>query len=288
MNLTTMIPRRCLSATGAVALGLTLACAPPAHAGQGATDEAATLKGRAEKIWNARVQDQWDVVYDLMALEEQQAAGDRDKWTAYNKEKGWFKYHTAKVGDAHVDKTVGWVDVVYTTGLRQYPTMPTQETKVWDLWLKNEESGEWRPAHKGQLALYPTRPPAVRPADEEAALWKRQDALWRAREAQDWAAIYEFMDPGYRAATPKENFLKRKSKYLYLRHKVEWVEVQGTTGRTKVFFEQKLNDPTLHKLEPSTEVGYEAWVKTGGEWYRFSKPEGPPPAATKPADAPKN
>jgi hypothetical protein len=249
------------------ALGLALVvafAAPAAHAADG--DERAKFKDRAQRFWNSRVQDDWAVVYDLMSVEEQQLAGnDREKFAEWSKKKGWFKYNSVKFGEFYVDKDLAWVEVTFSTSLRQYPTMPAQESTLWDVWRKTDD---WRQIPRQAADQFPTRPPQVRPAEEESAVAKRVDAMWEARKSQDWAAVYELLDPTYRASVTKEDFLKRKSKYLYLSHVTEWVEVSGVRGRSKVSFVQKLNDPTLHKLQPTNETAFEAWVKVDGQWFR--------------------
>ena len=259
-------------AWAALAVTLAVSCAPGSASADPAED-AKTLKDRVQKFWEARVQDQWEVVFDLMSLEEQQMANDREKFAAYQREKGWFKYTDVKLGEAFVDKDLGWVEVTFTTGLRQYPAMPPQTSTLWDVWRKVD--GTWRPVPQPLLEQFPKRPPAVRSAEDETALTARVHALWNARQAQDWGTIYDMLDPVYRAANPKEEFLKRRSKYRYLRHKIEWVEVNGAQARGKVYFQQILNDPTLHKLEPPDEAAIEPWAKIDGQWYRvMEKPKG--------------
>jgi hypothetical protein len=244
-------------------LALLAAVAPPVAAADG--DDVAKLRERAERFWQGRVQDDWGVVFDIMPPEEQQVAGEREKFIAYQKEKGWFKYISAQMGDVAVDRDLGWVHVTFVTGLRQYPTMPHQTSTVWDLWQKTDD---WRPVPRAYLDMHPTRPPTVRPAAEESALARRVDATWKAREAQDFAALYDLLEPAYRQRVTKEDFLKRKSKYLYLKHAIQWVEVFGATAKSKVGFVQKLNDPTLYKIEPEEQLAFEEWVKVDGEWYR--------------------
>jgi hypothetical protein len=246
---------------------LLLAVAPLAHARE--ETDAARLKARAQQFWDARVQDQWGTVFDLMPTEEQQVAGDRERFSAYQKEKGWFKYVSAQLGETVVDNDLGWVELTFTTALRLYPTMPPQTVTAWDVWRKTDD---WRPIPRATLDQYPTRPPSARPSDDEADLAKRVDGLWKARVAQDWAAVYEFLDPGYRKRVSKEEFLQRKSKYLTLSHRTEWIEVTRTQARSKVVFSQKLNDPTLYKLEPTDEVAFEPWVKVEGQWFRAMEP----------------
>lgn len=237
-------------------------------------DEAVVLKDTAAKFWNARIQDEWGTVFDLMSLEEQQAIKDREAFASYQKEKGWFKYEKVEIGESAVDRVVGWVDVSYESSLRLYPTMPHQNVKLWQIWRKTDQ---WRPVPQPLLEQYPQRPPMLRPAAEEAIIAKRTEALWKARKEQNWGVVYDLSMPEYRKSISKKNFLKRKSKYQYLKYQLDWVEADGAAARSKVLYTQKLNDPTLHKLAPTDEVAFETWVKAkDGVWYRFVKPEPPP------------
>ena len=91
-------------------------------------------------------------------------------------------------------------------------------------------------------------------------------------EALDWGAIYDMLDPVFREKTPKEDFLRGTSRFLFLSHAVDWLEVTGRGARVKVSFLQKLNDPTLHKLDPEAMATVEPWIKIDGEWFRDMNP----------------
>lgn len=258
-----------------LALALAATClASPARAAD--ADEAAVLKETATRFWNARIQDEWGVVFDLMSEEERAAIKDREAYAAYQKEKGWFKYEKVEIGESVVDRTVGWVDIGYESSLRLYPTMPHQEVKMWQIWRKTDQ---WRPVPQPLLNQFPQRPPTLRPVAEEAVISKRVEALWKARKEQDWGTVYELSTPEYRKSIKKKDFLKRRSKYQYLKYQLDWVEADGEAARSKVLYTQKLNDETLRKLAATDEVAFEVWVKDkkDGRWYRYQKPEPPPP-----------
>ncbi|MGE3840163.1 MAG: hypothetical protein AB7I50_01115 [Vicinamibacterales bacterium] len=258
-----------------LALAFVACCfASPARAADG--DEATVLKETATKFWNARIQDEWGVVFDLLPEEEQAAIKDREAYATYQKEKGWFKYEKVDIGESVVDRHVGWVDVGYESSLRLYPTMPHQEVKMWQIWRKTDQ---WRPVPQPLLNQFPQRPPTLRPVAEEAVIGKRVEALWKARKEQDWGTVYDLSTPEYRKSIKKKEFLKRRSKYQYLRYQLDWVEADGEAARSKVIYTQKLNDETLRKLAPSDEVAFEIWMKDkkDGRWYRYQKPEPPPP-----------
>jgi hypothetical protein len=150
---------------------------------------------------------------------------------------------------------------------------------MFEIWLKRDD---WRPIPQQAASQFPMRPPTQRPAEEEATLAKRIEREWVAFKALDWASIYDMADPTYRSLVTKEDFLKRKSRYVYLAHNLDWVEVFDKQARAKVSFQQKLNDPTLHKLAPTRETAFELWVKVDGEWFRQMQAPPKPQTANKP------
>jgi hypothetical protein len=154
--------------------------------------------------------------------------------------------------------------------------MPPQSTSAWEVW---EKTDTWRPVAPPLRDQYPKRPPALRNGEEEARVAKRVEALWTARAANDYASIYDLLEPAYRAAVTREEFLARKARYLYPSFKVDWVEVEGSRARARVLFQQKLNDPTLYKLEPDDQRGIETWVQVDGQWFRAMERPTPTTAA---------
>jgi hypothetical protein len=228
-------------------------------------DEAEALKARAERFWQARVQDDWATVYELLPLEDLEKAPNRDRYVTFMKTKGPLLYLSATVGEVAIDGDLGWVEVEYSVRPRPYPIKP-DVLKVWDLWEKRDD---WRPVTRTRRQEFPTRPPQARPADEEAALVRRADAMWTAITADNWPEVYEMHDAKYREAMPKENFLKRRSKYRNLSHRIEWAEVAGRYARVKVSYTRILDDPALTKLEPEQKVVLEDWIKENDQWFRF-------------------
>jgi hypothetical protein len=249
----------------ALAVACSLLVLPSMASAADGGDEVGLVKERAERMWSSKVQDQWETVFELLPPEEQEIGVDKDTYAKYQRDKGWFKFEAAKVNEVVVDKDFAWVDVSFTTSLRQYPTMPKTETRMWEFWLKR---ADWRPVPHESASQFPLKPPTLRDAASEAALLQRIEQQWKAFEALDWPAIYDMADPKYRSVVSREEFLKRRTRYVYLSHKVEWVEAYGNAARAKVSYRQKLNDPTLHKLLPTDESNFEGWVKVDGEWFR--------------------
>ena len=60
-----------------------------------------------------------------------------------------------------------------------------------------------------------------------------------------------------------------KARHLYVSHKIDWLEVIGDQGRSKVTYTYKPNDPSMAKVDPVAESTIEGWIKVDGEWYRF-------------------
>lgn len=235
---------------------------------QGAPDEASLVQQRAKELWAAKVEDRWDVVFDFLPPEEQALAKSRDDYAAYNKAGGPFQYLSAEVGEAIVDGDTAWVALKFSVKPRLYPLKPDQVQK-WEVWLKRDD---WRPIPRTVENQFPARPPKARDTEEDARLAARIEALWKHTERGDWRSVYDFLDPKYRAANTIEQHMARRAKYLYSSSKLVWVETQGTVGRAKVSFQQKLNDPTLTKLEPEEKTLVEEWIKVDGQWYRNTMP----------------
>jgi hypothetical protein len=252
----------------ALAGGFTATSAAPGTAQGTADSEASLVQQRARDLWNAKVTDRWDVVFDYLPPEEQAQTQGRDAYAEYQKSGGPFQYTAAEVGEAIVEGDVAWVALKFAVKPRQYPLKPSDVEK-WEVWIKRDD---WRPVPRAAEDQFPSRPPKARDTEEDARLTARVDAVWKATERDDWRAVYDFLDPGYRAANNIEQHMARRAKYLYSSTRIRWVETQGNVGRAKVSFMQKLNDPSLTKLEPEEKMLVEQWFKVDGQWFRSTKP----------------
>jgi hypothetical protein len=228
-------------------------------------DDLSDLQSRAARFWHARVQDDWRTVYDLMPPEDRSMAGDRDAFATYQREKGPIRYSSASIEDVVADKNLGWVRVKFSSRPRLYAKLEPSLVDTWQVWQKRDD---WRPVARTLLGQFPTRPPKTRPGNEETALAARIDEEWKALQANDWARIYDLLDAASRVATPRDTFLARKARYVYLKHTIEWTEVTEDRGRAKVTFTRKLNDPMLYKLDPEDATAFENWSRVDGQWFR--------------------
>ena len=233
-------------------------------------DEAVLVQARARELWAAKVEDRWQVVFDLLPPEEQALAADRETFARYQKERGPFQYLSAEVGEVIVDGDTAWVAVKFSVKPRGYALKPNQIGK-WEVWIKRDD---WRPVTNTAEDQFPSRPPHARDTARDALLAARVEALWKLMARGDWGPVYEFLDPRYRAETTLEQHMARRAKYLYSSPAVKWVETQGPTGRVKIDFMRKLNDPTLTKLEFEERSAVEEWVEVDGQWFRNTRPFG--------------
>jgi hypothetical protein len=223
------------------------------------------LEQQARAFWEARIKGDWATVYDILSPEEK---GDlsREQFTTLYREKAPFHFHSAQVQEVAIEDEFGWVNVAYSVRPSSEPDYPPAHVQAWNPWQRQD--GQWHPLPVDQRGQLPKLPPHLRRTDEEAALSQRVHAFWLAKEKQDWARIYQFLDPAFRKQTTESQFLQRKAYFEYLSHRLEWTEVIDDQGRIKVAYTSKLNDPTLTKLEPKEEIVIEEWVKVDGQWYR--------------------
>jgi hypothetical protein len=235
-------------------------------------DAKQSLTERAHTFWNARIKGDWDTVYGFLSADETERL-TKEEFVRYRKEKGPFRFLSAKIEDVAVADDLGWVKVNYTIQSAVFPDVPAREVQAWHIWQKR--NSQWYPIlKKAQREQLPQLPPQVRPAAEEASLAQRANELWSAKEKQDWALIYPYLEPAFREKVSEEELKKSKALYSYLSHSLEWVEVIGNHGRVKVAYSHTLNDPTLTKQEPQQDVMIEQWIKVDGQWYRHMQADG--------------
>lgn len=233
--------------------------------GQAATAAEAELGDRARAFWLARVEADWRREYGFYHSDHV-ADVSAERYLALRHERGPFRYLSARVGEVVVRGDLGWVEVTYSAEFVEFPTVPARTQSIWDVWRHRD--GAWYPLQDAERKLFPRRPLDRTPPAAAAALRGRVEDLWSARAQQDWALVYEYLEPDYRSAVPLAEFTARRALYRYSSHAVEWVEVIGNTGRVKVRFDRTLNDPTLHKLEAESASVVEEWSRIDGEWFR--------------------
>ncbi|ABA57240.1 hypothetical protein [Nitrosococcus oceani] len=227
--------------------------------------EEAALKDRASVFWKARVQEDWATVYNFLPSETRSKTA-KEQFVAFRQKKGPFRYLSSEIGKVAVAGDKGWVELHYTAQPYNYPEISPDRIEMWEPWQIREK--QWYPVPPQLREQMPKLPPHLRPAEEEAALSRRADEFWKAKEAQNWDLIYRFLEPSYRAEVSKAEFLSKQSLFVYVTHRFEWVEVRGNQGRVNVVYSRKLNDPTLYKLQPEEDSMIAEWVKVDGVWYR--------------------
>jgi hypothetical protein len=232
---------------------------PAADAG----DESRMLETAVQRYWDARVQGDWTVVYDLLP-EEDRPMTQEQFIAAQSKEDRGLQYLRATVGEVAVADDLGWVDVEYEVRFKEFPAIPPKRGKTWDVWRKTDT---WQPIANRLRPTVPSRPPHVRPAKDEAALMQRAEALWQARAQSNWSGVYQYLEPGYRAHVTADNFAAQQPLVAYLSPKVEWAEVSGDSGRVKVSYTAKVTDPSLAKLDPKQAISIADWLRVEGNWY---------------------
>lgn len=239
----------------------------PYHGVAAEDPEASKLRTNAAEYWQAREAEDWAKLYEILSPED--LAGFSQQEFVKNKQQyEKLRYSAVKVQDVQVDGDYGWVDVSYRYSPKGYEGLPPKEARIWDVWRK--ENGVWRPLSPPRLMEAPKLPPTLRSRDEETVLARRIEQFWVAREAQDWAALYPLLEPAYRALQSEQEFLKMRAMYLYLSHKLEWTEVDkgSESGRAKINYTYKYNDPNVSKMAPQEDVAVEEWVKVNNEWFR--------------------
>jgi hypothetical protein len=229
-------------------------------------DDQSALRALAEQYWQAEVKKDWKTVLVHLPAEEKKGVKPEDFAKYRNTKTGTFLYQSAVVGEAVVEGDTGWVKVSGDSVMQGFPGMKPRPMAFWQLWRKHE--GAWSLMPRAERENVPQVPRSARLAAEEKVLEKRVDGFWRAKEAQDWRSIYDYLPPEFRANTPLQKFLENRSMYLYLTHRFEWVEVIGGKGRVRVSYTRKPNDPSVSKMAPEEQVAIEPWVKIKDQWYR--------------------
>ena len=233
-----------------------------------------SLEPRVKQFWAAEVKPDYDAVYGMLSKGEQDSIA-REAYVKLRTEIGPFHYQSARLGDIEFSGDLAWVHVNYEFTLPRYPMMPPRTFETWQLWRYQDG---WYPIPVAERDRWPTLPPKLRPAAEEAALTKRAAGLWQAKVDQDWKRVYGYLLPGFRARIPLDEFLKSKARFIYIEPRVEWVEASGNEARVSIAYLAKLNDPAVSKMKPEEQRAIEPWVKVDGDWYLDTSVLDKPPA----------
>jgi hypothetical protein len=237
---------------------------------QAAMDEKKALNERATAFWQARVAGDWGRVFEYAPQAEQQA-GSKEQFIAYSKENGPFNYLSFKVGEIEIDADVGWVKMEYTLEPMRFKGLAPQKVNTWQIWEKID--GKWSPMYGDRQDLVPKLPPSLRSVKEESAVMARADEFWKAREKNDYAAVYRLCAPAFREKVSSAEFLNKKAMNIYVDHQIHWAEVKGDHAQVKVTISFRPNDPSLTKMDPAQEAATQNWIKVNGQWYLDARAE---------------
>lgn len=246
--------------------------AVPKSGGQGKAQTAPSaddLRSRAETLWKARHAQDWKAVY-LFETPERRQKVEPEAGIKWYTEEYPFEVVEYEIGRVQATDKVGWVEVDSQMAMRKFPDLPPRSAKQWEIWQVID--GEWYPVPPEMRESFPA-PPIVRDAEAEQSLLQRHDALWRLRQADEWAAIYEFLAPDNREEVEKERFVsfqemlhKDRPREL-LKYEIAWIEVIDKRGRICVQYQTKIVDPNMTKAPPKWEPTIEQWSLHDGEWY---------------------
>jgi len=225
------------------------------------SDPVQTLRQRAAESWEARSKDDWAAVF---RFQEPREGVTEDGFIDWCEKEEPFRVQSFQVGDVIADGEMGWVEVDSLTSVRRFPAMPPREVHQWEKWRLTD--GIWYPVPRPELESYPISP-ALRDAAEEARLLARFEESWKARSCEDWASLYELVDPADRLEITGEQFAEVFSLLDFLSCKLRWVEVVGELGNIRLAYCHKVVDPNLTKMLPETSVMTETWIKRESVWY---------------------
>ena len=241
-----------------------------------AADDRQVLESLAKRYWAAEVEQDYGTVYTMLSPGMRDTM-TRDEYVTFRKEVGPARYTDAEVGEIAVAGDLAWVHVKARWGLPKFPNAGARPGAMWQLWRRTDG---WTPVPLDEREQWPILPPHLRPAADEAALLQRVTGMWKAKAEQDWKGVYGYMPPWYRERMPLEKFLRNKARFLYVSHRVEWVEVEGDDARARIAIAYKFNDPAATKMPPREESLIEPWAKVDGNWYlKAGLPEEPEAAA---------
>lgn len=236
--------------------------AEPAQDPDAAQATVEDLTRHAQRLWSARVAEDWKTVFEYQQIEsENVTADDFAQWSTANEP---FVVRSYTIEDVVVDDDMGWIEAEYESTMRQFPNSPPRVSKRVEKWQIVD--GRWKLIPPEKLDLYPESP-KVRDREQEERLTDRFRQSWEARAAEDWDALYAMADPRDRGDVSLDAFAEAKELTKFIDYEIDWVEVIDNVGTVRVAITHKLNDPNMQKLPPTTLVMSEKWVQVDGQWY---------------------
>jgi len=226
-------------------------------------DPKAALRARAETYWAAQVAEDWATVFECLdpGIRSEWEKAEFIEWSAQNEP---FLIRQYQINDVQVSDYYGWVDVDYTTNIRQFPDVPAKDANKLEKWWRKD--GAWYVVPQQLLEQVPA-PPAERDQEAEAALKERWKASWDARINRDWRKLWDLIDPRDKVGVLYEEFAEAEGLIEYFSHELYWVQVIGDDGKVRVNYEHRLHDPNLTKMRPIFKPVTEKWSYYEGQWY---------------------
>lgn len=110
------------------------------------------------------------------------------------------------------------------------------------------------------------------PPPDVARLKERIDAFWTVREADKWDLAYDFLDPFFREANSRQNYVKTQGLVKYYAHRLAGEpQITEQTAAAPVAFTSEVPEVMLKGKKisvPKNEVEIsQEWVWLDGEWY---------------------
>lgn len=103
-------------------------------------------------------------------------------------------------------------------------------------------------------------------------LEQRADAFWKASEAADYQATYEFFDPFFRAHVSRASFEQRMGSVKYHSHELGETRLEGRLGGVKTTIEMSVPETVIDGVKVSkdrqTAQFWDLWVFVDDQWYR--------------------
>lgn len=229
-------------------------------------DQAAALIERAQRLWQARLDEDWAVVFEFMTPSEREGttAEAYAQWAVDNEA---FAVESFTLGDARVDGSLGWVQIDSLVRARQFGSeIEPVATKRWAPWLRI--NGTWYRCPPEKAEELPASP-ALRDAAEEESLRARFEASMYSRLHDDHERTYLYIAPQDRMLVTEEEFASALSRVNFRKFRTIWAEVPIGQDNAEVRAEMliKPNEEGQRKMPPRWTVINESWVKVGGRWY---------------------
>ncbi|MHC5002538.1 MAG: hypothetical protein ACYTJ0_05385 [Planctomycetota bacterium] len=221
------------------------------------------LRERAERFWRARLEEDWETAWEF---EDLRAVPDATKaqFVEWSRENEPFRVHEYEILRADADGSFGWVEVETSLSARRFPGAPVRTVQRWDNWQLVD--GRWLPINARAKEQFPVAR-VLRDLAAEPALRARCQEFWEARRDEDWDRIVELCEPDDREQVGPLMLSESQGMLKYVSHEIFWVEATGDTGRSRVRFVHRLDDPSMTKAPPMALNMIENWVKVDGQWY---------------------